>query len=396
MAKKYIKFLAVTAVLMSSSMASNTSYADIISAITSSSSISTGKVTGSIDNLIAGYGSEWQSLYLFMETPFKQKVIALGNTYNSGQLYPADKTIYLLKPQEDNRTNHNPLSFFNMGGSPFDQRSGELFIKAPAIEGADNESIERDFRKLQPIEQAIFFSLNANSKSVSNNNDSLLIDKTCPTGLCNPTISTVPNYNIDTLLGPTAYNDAAQREAAKKFIQYATLLAVPLPSFSNAELKAAGDEGKNYLIFLRSYIAAQSAGLSNLYQMLIARTPVTDLGKQAGMAKQTVSPLEVEQYAATRRLNPNIKTSVKQADGKKVVTVEKNWQESMEAASPAQVQREMVYLLAEMRQELYQQRLATERLMAIMSLMQIEQNRQALSLESLSLKSKIEQANYKK
>jgi hypothetical protein len=44
---------------------------------------------------------------------------------------------------------------------------------------------------------------------------------------------------------------------------------------------------------------------------------------------------------------------------------------------------------------MYQQRLAMERLTATLSLMQIEQNRQAMMVENMTLKAAVEQNNLK-
>lgn len=351
-----------------------------------SQAINTGQVSGSIDNLIAGYGENWKKRYLFVQTPFNEKFKALAETQTTGKIFPANSTLYSFKSKET-----------------------ELFIVPPKINNKDTMKTE-DFKVLQPVEQAIFYTLNATTESNKTLLNQLIFESCLPDPtkgiintstlsdmsrtVCNPSIKSIANYNMASLLGPVAYTND-QKDAAKKYVQYASLLAVPLEMPTVKDLEAAKDNGIRYLIFLRTYIAAQAAGLNNLYQMYIARTPVTGLGKAAGMENDDASPLQVEEYAATRRLNPNIKTPVKGFDdlGRETATP-MTWRQSIEEASPAQVQREMVYLLAEMRYELYQQRLATERLTAIMSMMQIEQNRQALAIENTTLKSQFEQAKY--
>lgn len=351
--------------------------------------VNTGKTVSSIDNLIAGYGQNWKDKYLFVETPFKDKFLELAKIQTSGKLLPTDQTIYIFKASKS--------------------QDKEQFIVTPEIKGLNDE----DFNSLQPAEQAIFFMLNASTDTV-NKLTSSLINESCiadsvssifnvfspqnrDNKICNPNFKSITSYNLNSLLGPIAYSDKDQSSAAKRFIQYASLLTIPFEMPTMEQLNEAKITGEKYLVFLRTYITVQSVGLSNLYQMYLARKPVTNLGKEAGMSKNDASPLEVEQFAATRRLNPAIKTSVVTFDGNgNKKTISKNWHESMEQASPAQVQREMVYLLAEMRHELYQQRLATERLTALMSVLQIEQAKQAMSIENMTLKAEFEQVKYSK
>src|SRR5690606_20968040 len=66
------------------------------------------------------------------------------------------------------------------------------------------------------------------------------------------------------------------------------------------------------------------------------------------------SPLQVEDYLAKKRImNPN-------------------WYASIEAASPTTVLREMLYVMAEMRFELYQQRMQNELVLATLSALQLQ------------------------
>ena len=52
-----------------------------------------------------------------------------------------------------------------------------------------------------------------------------------------------------------------------------------------------------------------------------------------------------------------------------------NWYSEMETAKPLSVNREMLYVLAEMRLEMYRQRLIEERLLATVSIMQMQMAR---------------------
>lgn len=99
----------------------------------------------------------------------------------------------------------------------------------------------------------------------------------------------------------------------------------------------------NYLSFqadLRSYVANQSIAIGNLNHLFAERQPQSD-GKT-----QLPSTLEADQTMYTRRVHSA------------------PWYHQMESASPATVQRETLFVLAEIENELFQQRLVLERILA--------------------------------
>lgn len=320
-----------------------------------------------IDNLVGGYGSTHQGdgALLFLATPFNGEFEAVGLSALGPESFPFNKTVYSV----------------NATDLPFPD--------------SPNTFDAKEFFKLPPIQQQAFYSLNAVSDNI-NNLFKAIINQDCDGKDCsinNTNLATSKNYDINSLLGPVSFS-GNDKQAASRYIQYASLMLRPFEVPAPDILKSADLTGKKYMISLRSYIAGQSAGLSSLYEMYLARMPVTGLGTKAKLqvveagtqnvsSKADASPLEIEAYAATRRLNPYLKTDVKLKDGKPNSV---NWKTAMETASPVTLQRETVYLLAEIRAEMFKSRLEAERLRALIALMQIANSRQAMVVEEANSK----------
>lgn len=200
-----------------------------------------------------------------------------------------------------------------------------------------------------------------------------------------PLAEQTASYNLDTLLGPTVYQSINiggnstldQNQSAQAFIQLLSGLNSPMPvvNFSNVASKDLPDllnrtDVINYLTALRSYAAQEGVGLSNLYHYYAERVSVTGLGAAANLPPPTgsmippinASPLQVEDYYANRRLNDS------------------NWYSQMQNASPAAIQREQLYLLAEIRSELFKNRMEMERMTATLSAMELQQAQGARTL----------------
>ncbi|MBI5447524.1 MAG: hypothetical protein HY939_02200 [Gammaproteobacteria bacterium] len=111
-----------------------------------------------------------------------------------------------------------------------------------------------------------------------------------------------------------------------------------------------------YLANLRAYEASQSMAMNNLQFLISQRTPVAGLGlKEAGLPQENVSPLKLDETLSKMRINAE-------------------WYTNMASASPSAVQREMLFLLAEIRYELFQMRLENQRLLAAQTALQIQTN----------------------
>lgn len=173
--------------------------------------------------------------------------------------------------------------------------------------------------------------------------------------------------DIDTLLAPLAYHDSStnvggsagssaqspgesQAALAVSFIKFITGQTDPLKLL---DALPQGDDPKSeqqrndYVVKLRNYAALSSISFSNFSHMLARRIK----NSSADPAK---SQLELEHQLATRRLNSD-------------------WYDKMETASPAVVQREMLYLLAEINYQMYKGGLERERILATLSAMHIDQ-----------------------
>lgn len=180
------------------------------------------------------------------------------------------------------------------------------------------------------------------------------------------------SLSLESLLAPSAYPkfnpEKPYENPAYNFIQFSGYLFQPISTISltRSALSPAkiqeiqsGPAYKQYRAALRAYAAAQSVGTSNLYQMFAKRIIQPGLGKAAGLPNANdASQLQVEQYLATRR-------------GQSA-----KWYEDMAKAPPATIQRETLFVLVEMQQQLLALQQQNERLLATISVMQMQQNQQ--------------------
>jgi hypothetical protein len=169
------------------------------------------------------------------------------------------------------------------------------------------------------------------------------------------------NFDAETLVGTTVYIPSREAQA-RNFIlaatgTYQSITHLPLEGLSSKQLADLQrmDVYREYRLALRSYIAGQSLALDNFYRLLAERIVQPGLGTQTGLFNSNgqpikdASPLQVKEYLATRRAsNPH-------------------WYDAMAKASPATVSRETLFVLAEIRQELFNLQQQNERLLLTMS-----------------------------
>jgi intracellular multiplication protein IcmX len=202
-------------------------------------------------------------------------------------------------------------------------------------------------------------------------------------------------FNFDALLTPNAYT-SDQQQAAQSYLTYATesyqsltdginfdKLKSTLNNLSPSQRATAlqnfltNPVYQKYQLAIRSLLATKSVALSNLNLLLAERTPIKGLANQAGMPNDPnlpagyASPLEVENYIATERLN------------------NPQWFQQMKTASPATVQREQVLILAEIENSLQRNHLDNERILATLSIMAL----QSSQANQLLLKSQAQNVN---
>lgn len=106
-----------------------------------------------------------------------------------------------------------------------------------------------------------------------------------------------------------------------------------------------------------TYLAQQSVGVNVLYGLLNERLVKPGLGEQLGGPEKNMSPLALDQYMATRRLN---------------VTDPDGWLAQLSDASPAQVAKEQLMLMAEMRYEMYLMRRSQEQTNMLLATQQLQ------------------------
>ena len=107
------------------------------------------------------------------------------------------------------------------------------------------------------------------------------------------------------------------------------------------------------------YVAQQSVGVNTLFSLLDERLVQKGLGSQLGGPQADMSPLALDQYMATRRLNVNDPNG---------------WLAQISNATPAQVNKEQLMLMAEMRYEMYLERRALESVQTLLAVQELQNN----------------------
>lgn len=205
------------------------------------------------------------------------------------------------------------------------------------------------------------------------------------------------SYSADTLLNNSVNDGGKVVVASEKqnlaqailktppgyFIQVASSLGRPFMKYDVSRLgekdrkRLESDKlYRRYQVILRGAIAARSVGLSNLFHIASERQTQIGLGSLAGMSKPNASEMEVRDFRANRRIE------------------DPKWFESLQKAGLYDLSRESVALLAEIRKEMHESRKDTERLIAAISMLQIQfadQNAR-LTLEDIvtNIKNKVE------
>lgn len=197
-------------------------------------------------------------------------------------------------------------------------------------------------------------------------------------------------FNFASLISPTAYTPA-QQTAATAYI------AVLMKSYKDitkgldldsirSKLNSIDQDKRaswfqqnvlnnpayqNYQASVRSYGATQSLLLDNLYALMAKRTPIANLGTQAGLPqdpnleKGAASPAQVQNATFTQTLN------------------NPEWYAAMKTASPATLAREQLLLTATIAKQLQDAQTTNERLLATLTVM-TQQLTQLVSSQALS------------
>jgi hypothetical protein len=202
----------------------------------------------------------------------------------------------------------------------------------------------------------------------------------CQPNALNCNAPTNAQFNADTLLSTTGYVAKAQQTGQTDQTTISTLInflanlnqSLPNPGFTATDTPAArsallqrGDV-QSYILAIRNIGALQSMALSNFNMLAQERLIVPNLGTNAGMttlppagsstppsAIKDASQLQLDKFLIDRRVNNAA------------------WYTAMNTASPTALQRETVFILAEMQRQLYELRMLNERMLATLSTMQM-------------------------
>lgn len=175
------------------------------------------------------------------------------------------------------------------------------------------------------------------------------------------------NFSFATFFSPISYATGLQQMYASNYIKFLADEAQPISNLnigglSTDQLKQLQSETsfQNYQVSLRALIAQQSIAYSNLYHLYAERLPQQGLGTSVGMVDNqgnkitNASPLQVEQYIATRRAdNPS-------------------WYQKMSTASSTTLLREIAMELAEIEKQQYQLHMDNERSLAAISTIELQ------------------------
>lgn len=185
---------------------------------------------------------------------------------------------------------------------------------------------------------------------------------------------TLPNYltgEKPKVVGQCTYSE--QQSAAVSFVDFVTRSYKPIDSDISfgkirGNTKAMAylqSHSKNYQAYqaeTRSTIATQSIAMSNFNYLIAERTPSKDLTTaNTGVPSNAdengmLSPLQVQQYVAQHDVN------------------DPNWYKQIASASPANINRQILVVLSQIKSQMFQKHLDDERLIATMSTMGLQSN----------------------
>ncbi len=222
------------------------------------------------------------------------------------------------------------------------------------------------------------------------------------------------NFDINSLLGPLQYVSPPGPPAAKSttptltgdqaaaynFITAVSGLNSPYPvinlssytpaQISNALTTPAGNFAA-YVGMLQTYTAQVAVGLGNLYRYYQERIPSVPV---SGSSSQIVLPSDVQSLPGLPQNATNASPLlVKQYEATWRLT-DPGWYPQMQSASPAQVERQMVLLLAEMRAAMFEQTEEIKRLNATMSVLVLQNaNNSRIFITTAASKAKADFSN---
>lgn len=188
-----------------------------------------------------------------------------------------------------------------------------------------------------------------------------------------PTADQIATLDASGIIEPLAYNSTEAANVSKiifNFLAPSMMYEVPYTVYNNilsnitngennpGQVNSAARTLFTYLLGNNAFGAQVSVGLDAL-QSIVARRMVNPLTGSSTAFDENVM--------ATRRLLNAVPTGTGAPS-----TTSNTWLNSMQTASPIVIQRETLYLLAEIRYELYQTRMLQERLLLLSATQQLQ------------------------
>jgi hypothetical protein len=167
-------------------------------------------------------------------------------------------------------------------------------------------------------------------------------------------------FNIGKLLSTnTIAPKSVDNKNALILMQFVSGLADSVGPLTVQQLKQNSGPINDFQQQYGVYIAQQSVGVNALFSLLDERLVQKGLGSQLGGPQADMSPLALDQYMAMRRLNVNDPNG---------------WLAQLSNATPAQVSKEQLMLMAEMRYEMYLERRSMESIQTLLAVQELQNN----------------------
>lgn len=197
------------------------------------------------------------------------------------------------------------------------------------------------------------------------------------------------NFNFTSLITPLSFNTKDLQNQALNYVRFLSGYATPISNFSLSSYPESQLSTKQKLTFQntpayqayqvqrRSLVAQQSIILSNLYTLYSKRLPISTIhASDTALGVETPSAAQIEDYVATWR------------------TASPTWYTQMATAAPSNVQRETLYVLAEIQTELHRMHQDNERMIALLASSQLQNlsnNKIALGLIEKQIRDQLDQ-----
>ncbi|OGT40946.1 MAG: hypothetical protein A3F13_02460 [Gammaproteobacteria bacterium RIFCSPHIGHO2_12_FULL_40_19] len=209
-----------------------------------------------------------------------------------------------------------------------------------------------------------------------------------PTWVKKPELSDVNDnkFNFASLITPTGYSPSEEM-ASKEFLVYAaqskqnlTEELTNLPSLDGnwqALITLKKDPiYTKFVLNVRALLAIRSITINSLNQLIAERTPMQGLAPAAGFTRKDASLTPTEQQELRENKASPLQVEAYQANHR---VQDPKWYQDVQNASPADVQRNILIVLAEIEHQNYQAHLDRERLLGAITASNLQSNLTAVN-----------------